>query len=122
MGMAGSAALAIANTACLLGKPCGPANAAGGAHSENLVQQRHGVGQILQFAEDEFTQIVFSEKGMHSGSAEFHMSDLHPSTWNGQTLMQVLELAQMMHFESWPKPAGWKGANGLEGVLCGLTK
>jgi hypothetical protein len=81
-----------------------------------------GINQILQFTEGEFTQITFDEKGIKGGSAEFYISSLYPSCWNGKTLRGVLELAETINFEAWPNPAGWRGANGLEGVLCGLIK
>lgn len=81
---------------------------------------REGLDLALRFAEGEFTPVAFEPGKLRAGSAEYGIEGLPPSRWNGQTLRDVLAVAETMNFAAWPEPAGWTGEDGLKGILCGL--
>lgn len=83
---------------------------------------KDGVSKVLRFATGDYSSVTFDDNGIKAGEAIFYMDGLKTSYWNGKTLANVLAVATHADLEAYPNPAGWRGEDGIEGVLLGLAQ
>jgi len=98
----------------------------GPGYADVLPDLADGVDAVVPFSADERAPVVeFGETGMRTREgdvqAELEIPDLPAGAYRAEVLKLVLSAATAVHWEDFPSPIHWEGADGrLKGIFAGV--